>query len=557
MTPNTILDAINAGATFIQTYGRSSSDLVPVAQSLITGEELLRQHLAQQDKVLVVHSLPDGTKCDLNGFSPEKQRSISQELRRYNLNAASANERISALAELARDPHDIGFVILLKDGDRCLPHSENGFLSEEQHILYERVSRLGETSSILKTKNTVIIEADLGTLDPQIEQAATPIVWLHADQEEIAAVIDLSLERFPNAQLEEGLTTEHAARLLSHTPTINVVKLIRGSYLSGDPVTTEQLKRQKQETIERQSEGILTVLEPRENVVLVGDYLEPVKRELTTIFRLLAQGHKDTPLYVVLSGPPGVGKTVLVTQLAHEAGIPVFELQSMLSKWQGEAQRISKKVHAVRKEQWPNGVIADENRNISTQRESDHDGGTTAELNRDWLSKFTDATMRGRSTIFSTTNVPDTLPAAMKSKAEFIPVFSPGLSDLETITAHLSAKYEFALDRSSLAEAASILHAKMASPRDIENMLRRLRRHQAPSEHVLLAADDLLIPENNAQATILCDLNNLQVMNGRSALPWRDRKAMPAHIASCLDDDGRINADVVRRRLESLSHVRV
>jgi hypothetical protein len=557
MTPDPILACIDAGIPFLQSSGRSYDEVCFDERGFLTDQEQQRINLIPRNKVQIVLTLGEGCTWNLAGFPQEVERAINQTLRRHPLNSTNFSDTMTAIAELVKEQHDIGYVILIRDGERCFPRSENGFLSDAQHILYGRVARLGRTLPILRTNNTVIIEAQPGTLDPAIERAATQVLRPYADNEEVTRIIEAGLERFPNAQLEEGLSLEHAARLLSHTSTFDIVMMLRGADRTGEPITAEQLKTRKQEAVQKQTEGVLTYLPPRDHVEMYGQYIKLVKEELEAILAHLAAGNKDTPLLVVLAGPPGVGKTELLIKLAHEAGIPVFELQSMLNKWQGESQRLSQLVHTTRREQAPTAVIADEGRNISTQRSAEHDGGTSADLNRDWLSSTTGSTMRGKSTVFSTTNVPESNPAAMKSRMYVIPVFSPSAEDIHVITTHLCAAFGYALDDETLAEMASILHAKMASPRDIKNMLRRLRMHEATADQVLPAADDLLIPEEQAQAMILCDLRNLEIMGSRSMLPWKEKQDMPPHIAVVIDEHGKIKADLVRQKVAGLSHVRV
>lgn len=76
----------------------------------------------------------------------------------------------------------------------------------------------------------------------------------------------------------------------------------------------------------------------------------------------LLQGNIKCPRSVLLFGPPGCGKTLILFVLAAEAGIPVFSVSAanLLSMWQGESQ---KKIRALFEAAWakaPSIIFIDE-----------------------------------------------------------------------------------------------------------------------------------------------------------------------------------------------------
>jgi AAA+ superfamily predicted ATPase len=262
---------------------------------------------------------------------------------------------------------------------------------------------------------------------------------------------------------------------------------------------------------------------------------------------------------IVLHGPPGVGKTLAAKWAAATANILVLEFQSQRASLVGEAEQRTRTLHEKRVEPafTPNLLITDELAHIPTSRDG-NDGGVTRTQFGDWLSSLSDPRSR-QSIILATTNVPEGLPAALQSRCEFYPVFSPSVDDLAAILAHRCAALGLT-DGTEVCRAMALhLAGHGASPRDLDRMLRRLisTTPQPSWNDVSRAAQHLLVPDSQWQAAQYCDYHSLLTMSDRTCVPWHDRAAMPAHLAAVITDNGEINYDQVRTRLQELSHVRV
>jgi hypothetical protein len=305
--------------------------------------------------------------------------------------------------------------------------------------------------------------------------------------------------------------------------------------------------------------GVLRLLDTTGLPVLVGNYLTPALRVLATFFTCLLKGDRNASPLLIIHGPPGVGKSLAAKWAAATASVLVLELQSQRASLVGESEERSRLFHESRLETafTPNAVFTDENAHMPTSREG-NDGGVSATLFSDWLSALADPRYRGQSLIIATTNVPENLPAALQSRAEFLPVFSPSVEDLAGILAHRCSELGLEDDGTCTASAQHIA-SKGGSPRDLDRMLRKVaREHAQPGwNDINNAANNLLVPDSQWHAALYCDYWSLLTMSDKTSIPWTNRAAMPAHLAAVIDEDLTIDYDQVRARLQELGNVNV
>ena len=364
--------------------------------------------------------------------------------------------------------------------------------------------------------------------------------------------------------LEPGLTPADAGRrvpglLLRHLHEVSADSSAQA------PLTAAALSAMKGRAVGEQSNGLLELL--AEPVSFEADVAGMYNVRLAVLNELL-KGRLT--LRLILCGPPGVGKTHVARAIAGMLRVPLFRLGQMLGGILGETENNLELVIGLLQAMAPLALFIDEAeggalglRPSNGQRSSEAYGAITARL----LEFLGDPAEDNGITIIATTNFPDRLDVAARSRFMFLPVLYASGPELAEIMGILARREGVPLD-SDQAELSDLLTEYLAggevlSGRSAFEVLSQAWVTSLEEGRPSVVLDDV---RRALRSRIASDwsaeseyslLTSLLEPSDLSGLPWHAARRLgkphpiPAYLRTYLTEDDGLDTEAIRKQLGS------
>jgi SpoVK/Ycf46/Vps4 family AAA+-type ATPase len=316
------------------------------------------------------------------------------------------------------------------------PNSDFGHLSERDRIALATLRRWATGSDfitagqalLLLTQTASDLHASLRSTSSMIEEVEIPYPTLAERQ----GFIEHRLKD-GGIELEEGITSVSFASLTGGLSRVLVDDICLRSALTKEPVSLSLIRERKEQIIRQEYGELIEILEPRHGFAQVGGMAE-VKEYLnrSVIAPLKGQASRERmPSGVMLAGPPGTGKTHLVSALAFEAGVNVVKLNAgrLLGQYVGNSERNLERALACIRSLVPTLVMIDEIEQ-QFQRGGKGDGGVERRIFGRILEEMSGSsgTQRGDVVWFAATNRIEMVDPALRRPGRFdkiVPILPP------------------------------------------------------------------------------------------------------------------------------------
>ncbi|MFN8632043.1 MAG: ATP-binding protein [Chloroflexota bacterium] len=550
-----VLERVTAAGTVLILRGNTSDVFLGPDGAPSRLPHVLAKHAALEGRATVVFSVGHGTRQ----LTPPGRPAAPLHLPNADAPPAQAIQHL--LGQLDTSPVPVQLVLDYADLSVLPAH---GATTPDTSSVIELVADFALDPANTASGHRLVLLARVGTMDERLGRLPG------------FTTIDLGLPgRHERLQLIERLLSPASGVPLHLAPGMTAAQLAATS----GGLTLDDLFRGRDETVATGGIDAAWVQDRKSARLrqLVGDSLIVYERgrgladvaglpQLRLLVREVRQTGQ-TPRRILLAGPPGVGKTLVVTALADELGIPAVALGSFRSMWVGESERNLRRVLDAVLALAPCVLHIDEIDQSVGQRTSGQsaDGGTSERILADLWGFLGDNTHTERVTVVATTNRPELLDPAMFDRFTIVPVLHPVPAESAQIMRIAAAR-----EGRELAEEGA-LHAvesygELVTGRVLVDVAERaaVLAHLDSSPtiigptHLMQAFDDLLMALDPLRHEALA-LKAIELCTFRSFLPWNAARSLgeephlPAYLRPLLNAGGDVDANLLRARLRQLT----
>ena len=386
-----------------------------------------------------------------------------REFRKVALNGAplpltNLPSRIFPLLDIALNYSK--FAVFINHTEMLVPAGSSAGMSGEERAaliwlcewsVNARVSAVGSLIC-LSAGNIAGVSPELLSSSFKVEPILVPL----PDEEERLTYIRAQLKQKP---VTLSLSESAFAMLSSGLSKKNIRDIMLKSEAEDVPVSFEFIRDKKRSVLQKEYGDVLEFIYPEIGFEDIGGMAAAKNYLMRNVVGPIRSGDlRRVPMGVLLCGPSGTGKTLLVYALARASGFNCvkIDMSRILGQYVGESEKNFKKCLLGAQSQQPVIVFVDE---IDTafKRGDERDSGVSRNIFSEFLQFTGNTKNRGKVIFIAATNRPDLLDPALKRAGRFdkkIPVLIPSAAERSDIFKVLIRKYDYKTDITDFTEFA-------------------------------------------------------------------------------------------------------
>lgn len=365
--------------------------------------------------------------------------------------------------------------------------------------------------------------------------------------------------------LEETLSVEEAARASVGLRLRTIEEMSRRAAAEKQNLNLQKIKTEKSREIERLCGDVLEVLET--NITfedLAG--LEYAKNFYRQIAEQVKRGFRNIPQGILLTGPPGCGKSFQVRAVAHELGWNCLMMRAVRSMWVGESERNLERVLNTIQANLPAILFIDEVDQMLGQRGQGGDAGTSERMLARLWEFMAQGEHRGHLIFFGATNRPDLLdPASVDRFSTVIPILLPTDEEFCAILPKVAVQLERDLASNlDITKISRLLQQKGLSVRQsvdvmamaaLKSDLLGSASGEPISESALWQTANNFRSNHNPAQIEAITLEAVRMTTFAEMLPWYgepETYPFPDFLRRIMNEDFEIDLKTLEKRLQEL-----
>ncbi len=343
-------------------------------------------------------------------------------------------------------------MLFIDHTEKIIPNGDVASMSMEERIALIWLCEWSNNAKISSVGSTIVMLANtIAEINSEIFRSSyrvEPILVELPDEEARKEYINY-LIKDNNIKMDIGV--DEFAKLSSGLSKKAIKDIKLKAEAENVAISFEFIKEKKHSVLQKEYGDVLEFIYPEISFEDIGGMERAKKYLLKNIVDPIKKGDlRRVPMGILLCGPSGTGKTLLVNALAKSSGFNCvkIDMSRILGQYVGESEKNFKKCLLGAQSQQPVIVFVDE---IDTafRRGESGDNGVSRNIFSEFLQFTSNTNNRGKVVFIAATNRPDLLDPALKRAGRFdkkIPILLPEEDERAEIFRIMIKKYGFETD---------------------------------------------------------------------------------------------------------------
>lgn len=336
--------------------------------------------------------------------------------------------------------------------EKIIPAGDIAGMTLEERIALIWICEWSVNARISSVGSTILMLADnLADVSREVLKSSyriEPIFVSLPGEEERRKYIEYLLK---DDKVKTDITIDEFAKLSSGLSKKSIKDIKLKSEAEDIPISFEFIKEKKHSVLQKEYGDVLEFIYPEIGFEDIGGMEKAKEYLLKNVVKPIKKGDlRRVPMGILLCGPSGTGKTLLVNALAKTSGFNCvkIDMSRILGQYVGESEKNFKKCLLGAQSQHPVIVFVDE---IDTafRRGESGDSGVSRNIFSEFLQFTGNTNNRGKVIFIAATNRPDLIDPALKRAGRFdkkIPILLPDEKERAEIFKIIIKKYGFQTD---------------------------------------------------------------------------------------------------------------